>query len=89
MNVMHDPRTTEAVTAADMAAATQLSPERMDEVRDVLARLVATPVPEDGTLRELLADTRRALTDVINERDALVAANAEAGEHLAAWIGGL
>ncbi|WP_405759514.1 hypothetical protein OG234_13515 [Streptomyces sp. NBC_01420] len=71
------------------AARSQLSPERMDEVRDVLHRLLTAPAPADLPLHQLLVDARRALTDVLTERDALVAANAEAAEELAAWVGAL
>jgi hypothetical protein len=81
-----DTRTTEAATVEDQAAATQLPPERLDEIRDVLARLLAAR-PADSETRALLADARQALAEVLNERDALVAANAKAGEELALWTG--
>ncbi|MGW6416341.1 hypothetical protein [Streptomyces sp. NPDC055055] len=68
---------------------TQLATARLDEIRDVLAELVANPDgPEaPAELRALLARCRNALTDVLVDRDALAVANAEAGEELALWTG--
>ncbi|MFK0063415.1 hypothetical protein ACIQTN_29820 [Streptomyces werraensis] len=73
----------------------QLPPERVDEIRDLLAELVAQATPRrkataaDVEHRERLARCRDAITDLLNDRDALVKAHAEASEELAGWIGGV
>ncbi|WP_327415461.1 hypothetical protein [Streptomyces sp. NBC_01233] len=68
-----------------------LAPARLDEIRDVLAELVANPdgPPEPTELRALLDRCRSALADTLVDRDALAVANAEAGEELALWTGSL
>jgi hypothetical protein len=71
----------------------QLAPERVDEIRDLLAELVAPPrrkaTAADAEHRERLARCRDAITDLLNDRDALVKANSEAGEEIARWRGDL
>lgn len=64
----------------------QLTPARVEEIRDLLARLHRPPadLAEAG---ELLDAARLALADLLVDRDDLVRANAEAGEALAAWTG--
>lgn len=68
---------------------TQLTPPRLNEIRDVLAALVADPAgPEDPAARRaLLARCRTALADVLVDRDDLARANAETAEELAQWTG--
>jgi hypothetical protein len=61
---------------------------RVAEIRDLLARLVVGPADETET-RELLAECRTALAELLTDRDDLVRANHEAGEALAAWTGAL
>ncbi|MFC9341421.1 hypothetical protein ACFT0G_25330 [Streptomyces sp. NPDC057020] len=70
---------------------TQLATTRLDEIRDVLAELVANPngPQEPAELRTLLDRCRTALTDVLVDRDALAVANEQAGEELALWTGSL
>ncbi|MEU0950489.1 hypothetical protein ABZ379_48900 [Streptomyces canus] len=71
----------------------QLPAERVDEIRDLLAELVAQPrrkaTAGDAEHRQTLTRCRDAITDLLNERDALVKANGEAGEELARWRGDL
>lgn len=66
----------------------QLPPARVEEIRDLLARLRTRPANEAEAL-ELLTSARTALADLLADRDDLVRANAEAGEALAAWTGAL
>lgn len=47
----------------------QLSPERLEEVRVLVARL-RKPAPDDTP--QLLADARTALTELLADRDALL-----------------
>ncbi|MGX1301410.1 hypothetical protein RKD35_002898 [Streptomyces albogriseolus] len=73
----------------------QLPPERVAEIRDLLAELVAQAAPRrkataaDVEHRDRLARCRDAITDLLNDRDSLVKAHAEASEELAGWIGGV
>lgn len=73
----------------------QLTAERLDEIRDLLAELVAEAAPRpkamdgDAEHRTLAARCRDAITDLLNDRDDLVRANGEAGEELALWRGHL
>ncbi|MER6976026.1 hypothetical protein [Streptomyces carpinensis] len=76
-------------TAEETPARFQLGPDRLKEVRQVLARLGAVKPPADADLRRLLADCRTALAEVLDEREGLVRANAEAAEELALWTGAL
>ncbi|MFF1467982.1 hypothetical protein [Streptomyces mirabilis] len=79
----------------ETAPAFQLTPERVGKIRELLAELVTACAPHgketvgDAEHRETLARCRDAITDLINERDALVKANGEAGEELARWRGDL
>lgn len=66
----------------------QLHQERVEEIRDLLVRLVIGPADE-AAARELLTECLPALTHLLNERDALVHANHEAGEELARWLGAI
>ncbi|WP_411092244.1 hypothetical protein [Streptomyces sp. 049-1] len=73
----------------------QLPAERVAEIRDLLAELVAQAAPRrkataaDVEHRDRLARCRDAITDLLNERDALIKANTEAGEEIAGWRGDL
>ncbi|MEV0016620.1 hypothetical protein [Streptomyces tendae] len=73
----------------------QLPQERVDEIRGLLAELVAEASPRrkatatDVEHRQRLTRCRDAITDLLNDRDALVLANAQAGEELARWTGDL
>lgn len=62
----------------------QLPPGRVEEIRELHARLLH---PDPGEVLALLAECRTALEDLLTDRDDLVAANAETGEQLAAWLG--
>jgi hypothetical protein len=64
----------------------QLDRTRVEEIRDLLARLVIGPADDDAA-RELLTECRTAMTELLNDRDDLVRANTEAGEELARWHG--
>ncbi|MCF3960323.1 hypothetical protein [Streptomyces fuscigenes] len=66
----------------------ELQPARVRDIRDLTARLAAAPADE-AAARALLTECRTALTDLLKDRDALIHANAEAGEQLAAWTGAL
>lgn len=66
----------------------QLPHTRVEEIRDLLARLVIGPA-DDTEARELLAAARTALTDLLNDRDDMVRAHADVCEALAAWTGAL
>ncbi|MFJ4469514.1 hypothetical protein ACIP2X_18750 [Streptomyces sp. NPDC089424] len=80
-------------TETDNAPVFQLAPERVAEIRDLLAEIVAPPLRKataaDAEHRAQLTRCRDALTDLLNERDALVKANAQAAEELACWTGAL
>ncbi|MGW3971135.1 hypothetical protein ACWEFD_17785 [Streptomyces ardesiacus] len=80
-------------TDTETAPVFQLPAERVTEIRDLLAELVAAPrrkaTAADVEHRERLARCRDAITDLLNDRDALVRANAEAGEEIARWTGDL
>ncbi|MFF4900522.1 hypothetical protein [Streptomyces sp. NPDC001068] len=73
----------------------QLPEERVAAIRDLLAELTVQAAPRrraaagDAEHRALLALCRDAITDLINDRDALVKANGEAGEEIARWRGEL
>ncbi|MDH6489593.1 hypothetical protein [Streptomyces sp. SAI-127] len=71
----------------------QLPVERVEEIRDLLAELVAAPrrkaTAGDAEHRQTLTRCRDAITDLLNDRDALVKANAEAGQEIAGWRGAL
>ncbi|MFD5571978.1 hypothetical protein [Streptomyces cadmiisoli] len=77
----------------DQTPAFQLTPERLTEIRDLLAKLVAPPrrkaTAADVEHRAQIERCRDAITDLLNDRDSLVKANAEAGEALALWTGAL
>lgn len=67
-----------------------LATSRLDEIRDLLAALVArrdTPITDADS--DLLGHCRSALTDVLNDRDSLAASHAELAEELALWNGAL
>ncbi|MGO4747919.1 hypothetical protein AB4212_04650 [Streptomyces sp. 2MCAF27] len=73
-----------------------LSPARVAEIRDLLAELVAAsgthgtnPPHSPVEDRQLLGRCRSALADLLSDREALIAANAEAAEELALWNGSL
>lgn len=63
----------------------QLEAGRVDEIRLLASRLGGRPDPAE--VPQLLADARTALLDLLDDRDDLVRANAEAGEALALWTG--
>ncbi|MFF5045617.1 hypothetical protein [[Kitasatospora] papulosa] len=70
----------------------ELEPPRLEEIRDLLAELVARQhrPPTDVTeLAALLGRCRHALTDVLNDRDHLAAIFAETAEELTLWTGTL
>lgn len=64
-----------------------LGPGRVDEIRTLLARLARLP-SDRGEVRQLLAECRTAITDLLVDRDDLIRANHAAGEELARWLGG-
>ncbi|MDI9836226.1 hypothetical protein [Streptomyces sp. KAU_LT] len=83
-------------TDTETESAFQLPTERVSEIRDLLAELVALATPRtkatsaaDIEHREHLARCRDAIADLLNDRDSLVAASAAAGEELATWRGAL
>jgi hypothetical protein len=73
----------------------QLTSERLEGIRGLLAELVAQAAPRrkaepgDAEHRARAVRCRDAITDLLNERDALAKANAEAGEEIALWRGDL
>jgi hypothetical protein len=70
----------------------QLPAERVEEIRDLLAELAAPrrkATAGDAEHRQTLTRCRDAITDLLNDRDALVKANAEAGQEIAGWRGAL
>lgn len=73
----------------------QLPPERVAEIRDLLADLAAAAAPRrratagDAEHRARAVRCRDAITDLLTDRDALVKANTEAGEEIARWRGEL
>ncbi|MFZ4266536.1 hypothetical protein [Streptomyces arboris] len=67
-----------------------LEPERLTEIRDLLAELVTNRnVPAADADPTLLRRCETALTDVLNDRDDLAAQFAETSEELATWTGAL
>ncbi|MCC9686928.1 hypothetical protein [Streptomyces sp. MNU103] len=70
----------------DRPPAVQLPHDRVEEIRDLAARLRTRPADEGAAL-DLLALARTALDDLLADRDDLVRANAAAGEELALWRG--
>ncbi|PWI09759.1 hypothetical protein DIZ27_14580 [Streptomyces sp. NWU339] len=71
------------------AARRAMEAARVDEIRDLLARLVIPRRPDDPELPGLLADSRSAIAELLNDRDDLIRANGEAAEELARWNGAL
>ncbi|WP_413808175.1 hypothetical protein [Streptomyces sp. OE57] len=67
----------------------QLDPGRLEEIRLLPARLTTGLPEEDGEVRELLADVRTALLELLADREDLVRAHAEASEELAGWLGAI
>lgn len=71
----------------------QLPAERVTEIRDLLAELVAPPCRKvtaaNAEHRQMLDRCRDAITDLLTDRDALVKANGEAGQEIARWRGSL
>ncbi|MBT2492339.1 hypothetical protein J7E96_28285 [Streptomyces sp. ISL-96] len=63
-----------------------LTAGRLEEIQALVRQLAA---PGDADPAPLLASCRTALVELLAERTALVKANAEAGEELAAWTGAL
>ncbi|MER7835291.1 hypothetical protein ABTY98_05110 [Streptomyces sp. NPDC096040] len=82
-------------TTDETPPAYQLPAERVAAIRDLLAELTVEAAPRrkatagDAEHRALAARCRDAVTDLLNDRDALVKANGEAGEELARWRGDL
>lgn len=71
---------------------TNLTHDRLDEIRTLLAELAAhqdTPPVDATAQRTLLGRCHCALTDVLTDRDRLAAAHAETAEELALWTGAL
>ncbi|MFF4179645.1 hypothetical protein [Streptomyces sp. NPDC001750] len=70
---------------------TELHPSRVEDIHRLVAELTTTK-RTDLTAQDtnrLLRECGTALTELLDERDALVRANAEAGEELACWAGAL
>lgn len=70
---------------------TELHPQRVEEIHHLVAELTTTrrtDLTAQDTNR-LLRECRTALTELLDDRDALVRANAEASEELACWTGAL
>jgi hypothetical protein len=65
-----------------------LTPGRLEEIRDLLARLAAGPADE-ADAHELLDASRTALTALLDDRDDLTRAHQETAEELALWTGAL
>ncbi|MGC4947777.1 hypothetical protein ACLQ2N_16470 [Streptomyces sp. DT224] len=63
-----------------------LTDSRLDEIRTLLAEL-ATPPAEVDDQHGLLARCRRALADVLGDRDDLATSHADLAEELALWNG--
>jgi hypothetical protein len=63
----------------------QLEEDRLVEIRLLVQQLGDRPDPAEAP--QLLADARTALVDLLDDRDDLVRANAEAAEELACWLG--
>lgn len=67
----------------------QLPPDRLVEIRDLLTELIAAPDgPQEAAARRALLDRcRSALADVLSDRDDLARVHAETAEELALWTG--
>ncbi|MFJ4627109.1 hypothetical protein [Streptomyces sp. NPDC088847] len=63
----------------------QLEENQLAEIRDLVQRLRGQPDPEK--VRGLLVEARTALVGLLDDRDDLVRANADAGAELARWRG--
>ncbi|WP_330435761.1 hypothetical protein OIC43_36910 [Streptomyces sp. NBC_00825] len=70
----------------------ELPPNRVEEIHRLVVELTTTAKRTDLTTQNtshLLRECGTALTELLDERDALVRANAAAGEELACWTGAL
>ncbi|MFD5788641.1 hypothetical protein ACFWH1_18710 [Streptomyces sp. NPDC127037] len=63
-----------------------LTDSRLDEIRSLLAELASPPAELDEQ-RGLLTRCRRALADVLGDRDDLATSHASLAEELAVWNG--
>lgn len=71
---------------------TELPPSRVEEIHRLVVELTTTAKRTELTELDtdrLLRECRTALTELLDDRDALVRANTEAGEELACWAGAL
>ncbi|MFE3149111.1 hypothetical protein ACFXJ6_21055 [Streptomyces sp. NPDC059218] len=70
---------------------TELHPQRVEEIHRLVAELTTTRrthlTAQD--INRLLRECRTALIELLDDHDALVRANTEAGEELACWTGAL
>ncbi|MET8747232.1 hypothetical protein [Streptomyces sp. NPDC004728] len=71
---------------------TELNASRVAEIHRLVVELTTTANRTEPTAQDtnrLLRECKTALAELLEDRDALVHANTEAGEELACWTGAL